>query len=245
MKFCCCCYCCCCCCCCCCYCCYFLIVYKCCFCCFFLLLVVIVGWRQHIQTTHQLQGVGDVSKFWERGDLEAPIGEFQNPRLPLDPAARMDYADQGKGKRNSNSHFRLQNLISNMLRLSVKWLEYNQPIKDICLFCLLDFKHQHLIFLTRRDQNSISGEIWIAPCISYLPQRKIYFSKLLIVKIAKCVLCLFCIDLREMKIKEIERYGLRLASATSPGAKPGDFPSLYCGSWWNMAPLPGYKFRVK
>ena len=57
--------------------------------------------------------VGDVSKF-ERG-IEAPIGEFQNPRLPLDPATApgMDYADQGKGGaggRGSNSHFRFQNL---------------------------------------------------------------------------------------------------------------------------------------
>ena len=94
------------------------------------------------------------------------------------------------GKREERLKFTFQTSKSHFKHA---WLEYNQPIKDICLFCLLDFKHKHLIFLTRRDQNSISGEIWIAPCISYLPQRKIYFSKLLIVKIAKCVLCLFCI----------------------------------------------------
>ena len=45
-----------------------------------------------------------------------------------------------------------------------------------------------------------------------------------------CTIYLSNSHLREIKIKEVERYGLRLASATSPGAKPGDFPSLYCGS---------------
>ena len=32
-----------------------------------------------------------------------------------------------------------------------------------------------------------------------------------------------------LKVKLL-RYGLCLASARSPRAKPGDFPSLYCGS---------------
>ena len=62
----------------------------------------------------------------------------------------------------------------------------------------------------------------------FAPEKNIFFQ------IANCQNCKTCVvfilHLREMKIKEIERYGLRLASATSPGAKPGDFPSLYCGS---------------